>query len=179
MDIKDMFAPQPQPPMGMMEPGNINPHTRPTVHNSDGSISTVRTVSVNVDGREMLIPTVMPDGRIVSDDEAVQHYLSTGQHFGAFRTPDAATQFAQRLHSSQAEEYGSAPPKGEKDRGMDLAEMFAPVGQGAAGQAAAPGLAEALQQLVMRQIAAKYAPQQMAPDDPRMVLSRIEDGTGW
>lgn len=103
-------APLPRPPMGMIRPGNIDPHNRPTVTNSDGSISTVRTISAGIDGQEVLVPTVSPDGQILSDDAAITRALSTGQDFGAFTTPDAANRFAERLHNSQAVEYGSAPP---------------------------------------------------------------------
>lgn len=99
----------------MVMPGNIDPHTRPKIRNPDGSISTVRTLSFNSDGNEILVPTVIGD-RIVSDDEAIDHYFKTGQSFGAFRTPEAATAFAERLHNSQAEEYGDKPQMSQLDR---------------------------------------------------------------
>lgn len=104
-----MRAPTPLPPYGMIAPGNIDPHNRPRVINPDGSISTVRTISTGFDGGEVLMPTVSPEGRILSDDAAIQRYIDTGENFGTFRTPEAATMFAERLHNSQAEEY--AKPK--------------------------------------------------------------------
>jgi hypothetical protein len=97
-------APRPRMPMGMISPGNINPDTRPTVKNPDGSISTVRTISFNTDGREVLIPTVVGN-KVVSDDEAIDNYFRTGQSFGSFKTPQAATAFAERLHNTQANQY--------------------------------------------------------------------------
>lgn len=75
------------------------------VPNADGSISTVRTISVGVDGGEALIPTVI-NGRIVSDDEAYNHYLKTGEHFGIFKTPDDATAYANWLHKQHETEMG-------------------------------------------------------------------------
>lgn len=93
-------------------PGNINLHDRPVVHNRDGSISTVRSMSFGTDRGEVLIPTVV-GGRVVSDTQAVEHYRQTGEHLGIFRTPAAATAYAQSLHNDQAREYlprsGGAP----------------------------------------------------------------------
>lgn len=94
-----------QPSSGMIEPGNIDIHNRPVVKNADGSISTVRSMSTNIDGREVLIPTVSDDGRIMSDDEAIDNFMRTGRHLGMFSSPEAATAYAESLHDQQAEEY--------------------------------------------------------------------------
>jgi hypoxanthine-guanine phosphoribosyltransferase len=87
---------------GMLEAGNIDLTNRPRVKNSDGSISTVRSMGVNIGGKEVLIPTVSEDGRIMTDDEAVQAYRRTGRHLGMFSTPEAATRYAEQLHNDQA-----------------------------------------------------------------------------
>lgn len=92
-------------PKGLLEKGNIDIHNRPVVKNPDGSISTVRSMSTNIDGREVLIPTVSDDGRIMSDDEAIDNFMKTGKHLGMFDNPNDATAYAESLHNQQADEY--------------------------------------------------------------------------
>lgn len=92
--------------------GNIDLSNRPRVQNADGSVSTVRSMSFEQNGKEILVPTVI-DGRVVSNDEAIAHYRKTGQHLGIFATPAAATAFAQQLHENEARKLELPPIGGE------------------------------------------------------------------
>jgi hypothetical protein len=91
---------------GMVTPGNIDLHKRPIVHNPDGSISTVRSITVTDDnGRGIVLPTVSDDGRILSNPDAIALYRNTGRHLGVFRDEATANTYAQNLHNDQAAEY--------------------------------------------------------------------------
>lgn len=98
-DPLDRFVPDYK--SGMTHYGNIDLNNRPRVKNPDGSISTVRSMGVNVNGEEVLIPTVSDDGRIMPDDEAIRTYRRTGKHLGKFTDPESSTAYAQKLHEDQ------------------------------------------------------------------------------
>lgn len=91
-------------PDGLIAPGNIDLTKRPIVKNPDGSYSTVRSISVDQDGRSYLIPTVVGD-RVVSNDEAIKHFQQTGENLGQFKTWQQADAYAKQLHDQQAAEY--------------------------------------------------------------------------
>lgn len=71
-------------------------------------------MSVNIDGHEVLIPTVVGD-RVVSDAEAIKHFKKTGAHLGVFDTPKNATAYAQKLHENQAQTLTEPEHQGVPD----------------------------------------------------------------
>ena len=102
-------------PKGLVEPGNLPIWNRPTVQNADGTHSSEYSTSFQDEkGREVLVPTVVngkfltPDGAKPPEGSAAekamfraawQNYLKTGQHLGAFDSPDNADAYAQQLHT--------------------------------------------------------------------------------
>lgn len=97
---------------GLLAIGNIDLYSRPRVDNGDGTYSTVRSMSFgDGNGREILIPTVSDDGRIMSDDEAINNYYKTGKHLGIFNNPDNASAYAERLHNLQEQYYDNDQQK--------------------------------------------------------------------
>lgn len=98
---------------GIITPGNIDLYHRPIVKNKDGTISTVVSMSFNDQGKEVLIPMVSDDGRIMEVQEAINHYRRTGKHLGIFDSPQNATAYAKSLHESQAKLYPDQGKPGE------------------------------------------------------------------
>lgn len=96
---------QPNPyeaPAGVYEPGNVDLYAQPSVPNPNGGRSTVNSFSVNFDGREYLLPTVTPDGRLLSEPDAIREFQRTGRHLGVFDTPRNASSYARQLHEEYA-----------------------------------------------------------------------------
>ena len=86
-----------------MIPGNVDLFKQPKVKNPDGTTSTVDSRSFNFDGKEVLLPSVTPDGRhLRTDDEIISEYQKTGRHLGMFSDVASANRYASQLHDDYA-----------------------------------------------------------------------------
>jgi len=106
----------------LIEKGNIDLTKRPVVTNKDGSISTVRSMSFEEDGMQILIPTVVGD-KVVSDKAAIDHYHKTGEHLGMFSSVKAANAYAKKLHEEQDKMYSGKKEKSTAETLRELADM--------------------------------------------------------
>ena len=106
----------------LIEPGNIDLTKRPVVKNKDGSISTVRSMSFEEDGMQILIPTVVGN-KVVSDKTAIDHYHKTGEHLGMFSSVKAANAYAKKLHEEQDKMYSGKKQESIEDIERDLARL--------------------------------------------------------
>lgn len=160
-------------PAGLLEPGNIDLEHRPVVHNPDGTISTVRSISIEEDGKTILIPTVSDDGRILSNADAVKAYHETGRHLGTFKTEADATAYAEQLHADQARMYGAVDDTAKKPAALQAQGKTAGAkGEPAAEQGEQGGAPGVVEQPPSEQAApATEAPKRAAGDrrgpDPR------------
>ena len=115
--VSDVFAPIWQRATYAKDPyasdkygaGNIDLKNRPQYQNADGTISTVDSWSFNIDGKEVLLPSVwMRDGkpyRSSNADEILRHYKETGEYLGKFDTVEQANAYAEKLHQEQNQYY--------------------------------------------------------------------------
>ena len=85
---------------GQIEAGNINLKNRPIIKNDDGTVSTVRSISVGFGDKTYLLPTAI-NGQIVSDQDAINHFQNTGQHLGVFKDESTADSYAKKLSDQQ------------------------------------------------------------------------------
>lgn len=106
-EIQRRMAAPAGPPLpaakGLLAPGNIDLAHRVVVHNRDGSVSTIRSMSFEEDGREILVPLLDPSGKLMSEDQAIRRYKTTGEHLGIFKSPADATAYAKALSETQIE----------------------------------------------------------------------------
>lgn len=115
--VSDVFAPIWQRATYAKDPyasdkygaGNIDLKNRPQYQNADGTISTVDSWSFNIDGKEVLLPSVwMKDGKPYHSsnaDEILRHYKETGEYLGKFDTVEQANAYAKKLHQEQNQYY--------------------------------------------------------------------------
>lgn len=96
-------------PPGMLQKGNLDLNARKVYHGKprdfpDQDYRTENSMSGNVDGYEVLIPTVV-NGQQLSEPDAWNHFFETGENLGWFADPAAADTYAQKLHERQGEHY--------------------------------------------------------------------------
>jgi soluble lytic murein transglycosylase-like protein len=72
---------------------------RPSYRDEEGGRRSEYRVGVNIDGEEVLFPTVV-GGRQLTDDQAEAQYNKTGLHMGKFKTPEEA-EYASRLRTAR------------------------------------------------------------------------------
>ena len=98
----------------MNSAGNIDLTQRPIRMNDDGSASTVRSASINENGKEVLIPTIGQNGEDLNIDQAVELYRRTGQNLGRYNSVGEANQAAQNIHDSEQRRLGQQGPTREQ-----------------------------------------------------------------
>ncbi len=90
--------------------GNIDLHARPVVMMPNGEIATVRSMTFEEDGKFILVPSISPDGKVLTKEEAWQLYKETGQYLGKFNSEEAAAKYAEELHNEQESYYSTNKP---------------------------------------------------------------------
>ena len=98
------------PLRGMSQQGNISLQGRPVVNLQGGEQGTIKSLGINVDGKEVLIPTIF-DGKEHSEQDAIARYFKTGMHLGMFDTPQNATQGGQYFSNTQNRNYSAFQKK--------------------------------------------------------------------
>lgn len=81
--------------------GNIDLAKQPVVE-VPGGRATIRSIGVNIDGQETLLPTVSDRGELLTEVEAIQRFLRTGKHLGKFDSVEDAKAYAKWLSSREA-----------------------------------------------------------------------------
>jgi hypothetical protein len=105
---------------GALVPGNIDLTRRPYVRNADGTISTVRSISIERDGKIYLLPTVSDEGLILGNAQAVAYFVRTRRHLGIYRTEADAERAADAIHEDQE----AHPPVNILDNGLGPADLL-------------------------------------------------------
>lgn len=118
------WAPQgPTRAPGMVNPGTIDLTKRPAVHFPDGSAGSLYTYNTPIEsgkdkGKWIVTPGITPDGKVLTEDQAYDRAMRTGQHLGIFDSEKNSESYATFLHMKQGgfqayKNGGDYKPNGE------------------------------------------------------------------
>jgi len=115
---------------GQVTQGNIDLKDRPILKNADGSVSTEKSFSVDVEGKEVLIPQIV-NGKELSQEAAIEHFRDTGEHLGVFDSIENANAAAEQIHNRpQAKEPQELPEGTVIEKIQDALKNTAALGAG-------------------------------------------------
>ena len=85
-------------PFSAVEPGTTTLNNRTIPRNTDGSIAAQAThIIQDVDGLQVIIPTIGPSGERWTIEQAMDNYFRTKQHLGKYRSMEAAQKAVETL----------------------------------------------------------------------------------
>ena len=85
-------------PFSAVEPGTTTLNNRTIPRNTDGSIAAQAThIIQDVDGLQVIIPTIGPNGERWTIEQAMDNYFRTKQHLGKYRSMEAAQKAVETL----------------------------------------------------------------------------------
>ena len=87
----------------VVEP-TLSHDNRPIIFNKDGSYSTEKNIVKEIDGVSYILPTII-NGEEKTEDEAVQHFLKTGEHFGGYESDAKALKAEKEMHNKTEAAY--------------------------------------------------------------------------
>ncbi len=89
--------------------GDVNLSGRPIVPLEEGGFGTVKSISIGVGDKEVLIPTIY-DGKEHTDEEAIERYKKTGKSLGVFDSVEEADKAAKDISDKQGVDYNLSDP---------------------------------------------------------------------
>lgn len=94
--VPGSLAPPPVPAQkSLIESGNVDLAARPRL--PTGKYAELAPRAFNVDGQEVLLSTIGPDGERLTAERAIESYKATGQHLGKFKSQVAANAYGKEL----------------------------------------------------------------------------------
>tara|TARA_R110000803_G_scaffold4054_6_gene13887 strand:- start:564 stop:2468 length:1905 start_codon:yes stop_codon:yes gene_type:complete len=106
-DIKQEKARQ-MKSIGMVTDMNIDLNNRKPIRNEDGTISTVKSITVTVDDKFALIPTVWSDGKTskyMTEEAAIKYFQLSGEHLGIYESSEQADASAEKISKMMGDIY--------------------------------------------------------------------------